>query len=370
MTVKQDKIYVFSRAKKDCSVLKTHYSKFLNFLMRKGYRNRFITLFYKLLRLFKKRMMTIYHWRKKKFKIKFPSRTEVLSFPKFFKSVFDKITLELELKSRKFRKKEILIPIPVSPWKGTRMGLSLLLKNSQTRIDKKKKHRKHKFLYNLLDEMWDTQNQTSLTSKNVVEFTENVLEHAENFRSTRLFPVKKSRRMVYPSKLLETLEDSKNEKLQIKGKKRLSSAEYFKEQKRKKDEFIKKVLVKMKKFKNKGSLGFIKKKGEFRRINLIKLAQAKLLLENAKKQIKLSKKKHPNKYTQKHTNKHTQKYTNKYINKYTNNYTNKHTNKYKKKRNSLDSFLYSIFMKAKKKKKLKIFSFKQVLFTTLKKKKN
>merc|ERR1712183_70627 len=110
--------------------------------------------------------------------------------------------------------------------------------------------------------------------------------------------------------------------------------------------FIKKVLVKMKKFKNKGSLGFIKKKGEFRRINLIKLAQAKLLLENAKKQIKLSKKKHPNKYT----------------NKYTNNYTNKHTNKYKKKRNSLDSFLYSIFMKAKKKKKLKIFSFKQVLF--------
>merc|ERR1712144_131001 len=147
--------------------------------------------------------------------------------------------------------------------------------------------------------------------------------------------------MVYPSKLLETLEDSKNEKLQIKGKKRLSSAEYFKEQKRKKDEFIKKVLVKMKKFKNKGSLGFIKKKGEFRRINLIKLAQAKLLLESAKKQIKLSKKKHPNKYTQKHTNKHTQKYTNKYIN----NYTNKHTNKYKK-RNSLDSFLYSIFMKA------------------------
>merc|ERR1712000_423105 len=182
------------------------------------------------------------------------------------------------------------------------------------------------------------------------EFTENVLEHAENFRSTRLFPVKKSRRMVYPSKLLETLEDSKNEKLQIKGKKRLSSAEYFKEQKRKKDEFIKKVLVKMKKFKNKGSLGFIKKKGEFRRINLIKLAQAKLLLENAKKQIKLSKKKTSK---QIHTNKHTQKYTNKYINKYTNNYTNKHTNKYIKKRNSLDSFLYSIFMKAKKKKNLK-----------------
>merc|ERR1712098_6448 len=164
---------------------------------------------------------------------------------------------------------------------------------------------------------------------------------------TRLFPVKKSRRMVYPSKLLETLEDSKNEKLQIKGKKRLSSAEYFKEQKRKKDEFIKKVLVKMKKFKN---------KGEFRRINLIKLAQAKLLLENAKKQIKLSKKK-----TQTNTHKNTQ--TNTSTNIPTTIPTNIPTN-IKKKRNSLDSFLYSIFMKAKKKKKLKIFSFKQVLFTT------
>merc|ERR1712098_1008588 len=160
---------------------------------------------------------------------------------------------------------------------------------------------------------------------------------------TRLFPVKKSRRMVYPSKLLETLEDSKNEKLQIKGKKRLSSAEYFKEQKRKKDEFIKKVLVKMKKFKNKGSLGFIKKKGEFRRINLIKLAQAKLLLENAKKQ--------PNKYTQKHTNKHTQKYTNKYINKYTNNYTNKHTNKYKKKKKFVRFVSLFYFYESKKEKK-------------------
>merc|ERR1712151_463777 len=87
----------------------------------------------------------------------------------------------------------------------------------------------------------------------------------------------------------------------------LSSAEYFKEQKKKKDEFIKKVLVKMKKFKNKGSLGFIKKKGEFRRINLIKLAQAKLLLENAKKQIKLSKK---NIQTNTHKNAQTNTSTN------------------------------------------------------------
>jgi len=281
MTVKLNKIYVFSRAKKDCSVLKTHYNKFLNFLMRKGYRNRFITLFYKLLRLFKKRMITIYHWRLKKFKIKFPSRNNVLTFSKFFKSVFDKITLELELKSRKFRKKEILIPIPVSPWKGTRMGLRLLLKNSQTRIDKKKRHRKHKFLYNLLDEMWDTENQMSLTSKNVVEFTENVLEHAENFRSTRLFPVKKTRRMVYPSNLLDNLEDAKNN---FSGKKKLSKAEFFKKKKEAKIEYVRNTISVLKKISNGQS--YIRKEGILYKIDPQKLARARLNFKNASKKIK------------------------------------------------------------------------------------
>merc|ERR1712107_810703 len=188
------------------------------------------------------------NWRLKKFKTKYPSKKELLTFSRFFESVFKKITLELELKSRKFRKKEILIPIPVSPWKGTRMGLRLLLKNSQTRIDKKKKHRKHKFLYNLLDELWDTQNQTSLTSKNVVEFTKNVLEHAENFISTRLFPVKKSRQIVYPSKLLNELEEKKVEKKSKKSKKRyLSRKASIKERVKKQKASIKKILGKLQK---------------------------------------------------------------------------------------------------------------------------
>ena len=82
------------------------------------------------------------------------------------------------------------------------MGLNLLLKNSKIRVDKRKKDRKTKFLMNLLDELWDTQNNISLTCKNVVEFTNNVLENSENFRSTRLFPVRDSKRIVIP-KLLE-----------------------------------------------------------------------------------------------------------------------------------------------------------------------
>jgi hypothetical protein len=284
--------------------------------------------------LFKKRILTIYHWRLKKFKTKFPPKKKVLNFSKFFKSVFDKITLELELKSRKFRKKEILIPIPVSPWKGTRMGLSLLLKNSQTRIDKKKKHRKHKFLYNLLDEMWDTQNQTSLTSKNVVEFTENVLEHAENFRSTRLFPVKKSRQIVYPSKLIDDLE---NQKVETKKPGRVSSAVFFKEKKKKQVEYIKKMVDKFD-ILEEGET-YVQYKKKMFRVNLAKLAQAKLLLEEAKKRRAILKNKNRNK-----------------------------TRKKSKNRN-LDFFLYSVFVKAKKKRKLKFFTLKNLIFSTLRKQK-
>ena len=131
----------------------------------------------------------------------------MLTFHRFLKFVFTKITLEVELKHRKFRKKEILTPAPVAPWRGVRLGLNLLLKNVHQRIDKKKRLRKHKFLYNVLDELWDTQNNTSVTCKNILEFTTNVLNNAENYRSTKLFPVKRSRRLVFrktisPSKLI------------------------------------------------------------------------------------------------------------------------------------------------------------------------
>jgi hypothetical protein len=108
--------------------------------------------------------------------------------------------LELELKSKKYRKKEILTPIPVSPWRGVRLGLNLVLKNAKNRIEKIKRHKKIKFLYNILDELWDTHTDLSLTSKEIIEFSENVLKHAENFRSTRLFPVSAKRRIIIPKK--------------------------------------------------------------------------------------------------------------------------------------------------------------------------
>lgn len=212
------------------------------------------------------------------------------------------------------------------------MGLRLLLKNSQTRIDKKKKHRKHKFLYNLLDEMWDTQNQTSLTSKNVVEFTENVLEHAENFRSTRLFPVKKSRQKVYPSKLLDKLDEKvKTKKVEtyLKGIKRRLA--FFKEKKTKQNKVIKKFVVKLNKLGAGGN--YIETEKGFVRVNLANLSKIKSTLEDEKKRqtaLKLMN---------------------------------------KKKKNYLESFFYSFFFKTRKKKQIKYYTVPKLVHYILKKEK-
>lgn len=172
------------------------------------------------MRVYKKRVSTIYRWRRDVFKNPLPFKENLLTFSKFIQLVFDKITLELELKYRKFRKKEILTPIPISPWRGIRLGLNMLLKNTKTRIDKKKRIRKNKFLYNVLDELWDTQNNISLTCKQVVEFTTHVLENSENYRSTKLFPVRQSKRIVVPKILKKNslLIKNKNKKKNISKK--------------------------------------------------------------------------------------------------------------------------------------------------------
>lgn len=138
--------------------------------------------------------------------------------------------------------------------------------------------------------MWDTQNQTSLTSKNVVEFTENVLEHAENFRSTRLFPVKKARRIVYPSRLLEKLENTKKDK---KTKKRFSRVAFYKEKEKKRKESSKKKIIALKKLTD--GQNYIKYKGKFLSVDLNKLTEAKNLLENLKKQKKALKRRNKKK---------------------------------------------------------------------------
>lgn len=105
------------------------------------------------------------------------------------------ITFEIELTQKLFRKKVIFIPKPIAPWRGIRLGLLLLIKNSKSRVEKKIRPRKKKFLYNILDEFWDIIHGKGITCKNVIEFTLNVLLHAENYRSTKLFTVKPIRRI-------------------------------------------------------------------------------------------------------------------------------------------------------------------------------
>ena len=110
-------------------------------------------------------------------------------------SIFKIITIRLELKVRKFKKSEVVVPAPVSPRRGLRLGLDMLLKNSKLRIQKTRLPRKIELLYRFLDEIWDTFHGKSLTCKDVLDFTTKVLDNSENYRSSQLFPVKFERRL-------------------------------------------------------------------------------------------------------------------------------------------------------------------------------
>lgn len=194
------KIFLFNRKKTDKSIVKTSYMKFLNFFMRKGFKNRYINFFYDLLRLHKKKLKQICMWKYNSSKfnvINFTSKkVKIPTFSKLFRNVSRLITFKIELKYRKFRKKEILKPIPVAPWRGFRLGFNLLLKNSKTSLYNLDKPRKLHRLYYILIEFWDTFYGISETIKNVKDFTQKVLENSANFRFPRLFSVRPERRYV------------------------------------------------------------------------------------------------------------------------------------------------------------------------------
>ena len=52
----------------------------------------------------------------------------ITSFGDLVTSVFKMLILRLELKVRRYRKKEIFVPTPVAPWRGFRLGLHYFLK--------------------------------------------------------------------------------------------------------------------------------------------------------------------------------------------------------------------------------------------------
>ena len=130
-----------------------------------------------------------------------PKTKGIPTFPLLMGVVFRIITLKLELRMRKFRKKDILIPVPMAPWRGARLGLNMLFKNAAARVITTPRPRKIEFLYRLLDEFWDIFHGKGVTCKNVLEFTEKALESSENYALTPLFPVSKFKRSVVPGKI-------------------------------------------------------------------------------------------------------------------------------------------------------------------------
>jgi len=196
--VSKRKIFKFLRKKKETSVITPVYDKFLNLFMRKGLKNRSIKIFYDLLRAHKKRIRFLCVWKYNSSSLNiFNQFLKLPTFPIILNSIFKIITIRLELKVRKFKKSEVVVPAPVSPRRGLRLGLDMLLKNSKLRIQKTRLPRKIEFLYRFLDEIWDTFHGKSLTCKDVLDFTTKVLDNSENYRSTQLFPVKFERRLKF-----------------------------------------------------------------------------------------------------------------------------------------------------------------------------
>ncbi len=138
--------------------------------------------------------------------------------------------------------------MPISPWRGLRLGLNLLIKNSKIRLQKVKVHRKNETLYRLLDEIWDTFHNKSLTSKSVVDFTTKVLASSENFRSTQFFPVNFTRRLIFSEqKINKNIKKKKLVKYKrtLKSKRLLYYKKYINTNKTKKYNFFfnsKKIL--------------------------------------------------------------------------------------------------------------------------------
>lgn len=188
---------LFLRKKNERSIVTTPYNKFINYLMRKGNKDRYLNFFYALARVYKQKIRSIFNWKYKTIDFNIlPKEIVIPSFFTFLGKVFRAIMLRLELRVRSFRKLEVKSTVLTAPWKGFRLGINLLLKNSKTRLEIFKRHRKVEYLYKLFDEIWDTYYGQSITSRNVVDFTDSVLKHSQHYKTSQFFTVWHRRRKV------------------------------------------------------------------------------------------------------------------------------------------------------------------------------
>ena len=237
--------------------------KFVNKLMRKGFKIRYLNFFYNLFKAHKKKVLFFFYKRlnhdlnaykknktllkKEKSNLKEKKdlliKKQELFLPKFLtvlNTVFRFITLKVELKIRKLKKREVSTPSPISPRRGQRKGFEILLKNAKNSVQKVKRARKLDLLYRLVAEIWLTFRGNSETTKDIISFTNNVLENTENFRDTELFSLRRDRRFIISKKYIVQLKKRNKEKKKLKILKEVSK-------KRKK----RKNIIKKKKEKNK-----------------------------------------------------------------------------------------------------------------------
>lgn len=207
----------FCRKKTDRSFVRTIYMKFLNFLMRKGYKNKYINLFYNLFRIHKKKFRQLLFWKHKTKKLsifktkKVLKKVKILTFQRLFSIVALKITCCLELKSKKLKRKQIVKPMTMSPWRGFRLGINLFLKNCKTNANTltRFKSREKRQLYSILTELWDTYHNFSETSKNILDFINVVMENTANYRYPRFFNTRPERRFLFLKRIKKKKTNSK-----------------------------------------------------------------------------------------------------------------------------------------------------------------
>lgn len=188
---------LFNRKKGERTVLTTAYMKFINYLMRKGLKDRYFTFFYSLIRIYKQKIRAILGWKYNTPNFNnLPKDTVVPSFFFFLAKVFRLITLKVELKTHKFGKAESFSLKLLAPFRGFRLGLNLLFQNSKTRLEFIRRHRKVEYLYKLFSEIWDTSYGQSTTSKDIMEFTDTVLKKTQKSRTRLIFSVWRKRRKI------------------------------------------------------------------------------------------------------------------------------------------------------------------------------
>jgi len=203
MLLSKSKIFIFNK-KKDNFVLCSPYMKFLNYLMRKGLKNRFLNFFFNLLRVHKEMVgMFIRRQNYKDYELK--KLLRYLEFPFVFKTVARLVSVKVELRYSRLRRKQIAVPTIRAPWKALRLGLSLLLRTAKEKIISAPLNRKTGLLYNLWSEIWNTYHRRSLTASKSVKYVDEVIREIHNYRLSKLYPMRKDRRRVFGLKKSMTI---------------------------------------------------------------------------------------------------------------------------------------------------------------------